>query len=199
MLRSAARNKVTGYRIAGALRRAAVPMRSLSLLSVLLSVTLLSVSILSATLLSGCAKPVREPKIVTVLDPTEINHLSLEGMVVTAHRDQAISPDSKYLLMGLLGNTSDRMVAVPIDVPGNEDNGAVSLYSADTAWTHNNLLTLMPVGWLSTPNASSSSTAGRTKAQIGVIEARQSTWAMSRQGRRFCLICRCPRARPACR
>jgi hypothetical protein len=149
MLRSAARNKVTGYRIAGALRRAAVPMRSLSLLSVLLSVTLLSVSILSATLLSGCAKPVREPKIVTVLDPTEINHLSLGGMVVTAHRDQAISPDSKYLLMGLLGNTSDRMVAVPIDVPGNEDNGAVSLYSADTAWTHNNLLTLMPVGWLS--------------------------------------------------
>ena len=100
MLRSAARNKVTGYRIAGALRRAAVPMRSLSLLSVLLSVTLLSVSILSATLLSGCAKPVREPKIVTVLDPTEINHLSLGGMVVTAHRDQAISPDSKHSLWG---------------------------------------------------------------------------------------------------
>ncbi|HHX28070.1 MAG: TolB family protein [Bacillota bacterium] len=120
--------------------------------------------------LSGCAKP--EPKTVATLDPVEIRTLSFIGRLDTRSEDRCISPDGKYLLAAVLGEKTDRMVAIPLGsddalspdkassskVSGDEASpdevstgevlsDAITLYEADTSWTHHNLVQWFPLGW----------------------------------------------------
>lgn len=106
---------------------------------------------IALSLLSGCTRPEeQEPKTVTVLDPAEILKFSFDGRLVTTTEDRSISPDGKHLLAAVLGETTDRMVAIPLS--GDDAASApdfISLYEVETSWTRHNLVQWFPLGWLS--------------------------------------------------
>ena len=113
--------------------------------------------ILAVVFLAGCSQatppePPVTPTPVKVLDPIEIRRVEYDGRVFTGrYGEDCISPDGKYLLAAVLGESEETMSAIPLSREGEPgaSGEAITLYSVDRAWTKLNAVYWIPVGWLS--------------------------------------------------
>lgn len=106
----------------------------------------LSLLLLSALTLSGCfgGDQRKKPPVSAVFDPEIRAEFQLDEWAWAERPDHVISPDGKYALLGLYGESGQDIAAIPLDV---DDHRPIVMYSAPRGWTDQSALQYRTLGW----------------------------------------------------
>ncbi len=111
----------------------------------------LVVLVVAVCLFAGCVRQDPKPNShePAFLEAVELASGEFEGQILTGSKEGSISPDGKYLLAAVVGDSEESMAVFPLPRETGLLESPTPLYSVDGSWTKEHLVQWLSVGWLS--------------------------------------------------